>query len=81
MSEGLGEDELAAARLTEGRAILARLVGERDELRTAAVAEMRARRARQADAPARRALEDWDEALAARFARLFARAGGAGEPG
>ncbi len=73
MSDGLGGlDQLAAARLTEGRAILAGLVSERDELRTAAQTELRARRTREAEAPAMRVLEDWDEALAERFARMTA---------
>ena len=69
-------DDLAVVRLTEGRAILASLMAEREELAAAAVAERdggpHARRDRDAEWPAVRALQDWDEALAGRFARMTA---------
>jgi hypothetical protein len=68
--------ELAAARLAEGRAILAELVSERDELCTALMTERNeyrtARRQWDADSPAGRALQDWDEAIAVRFAGMTA---------
>ena len=68
--------ELEAARLAEGRAILAELVDERDQLLAAAVTERdehgQARRRWEADAPARRALHEWDEAKTVRFAGLRA---------
>jgi hypothetical protein len=72
-----GLDELATVRLTEGRAILAELARERDELHTAAITErdegMHARRRWvEAEAPAMRALEDWDDAVAERFVRMAA---------
>jgi hypothetical protein len=70
-------DELAAARLTEGRAILSGLISERDELQTAAIAERdelmyRGRGWEPAEAPARQALEDWDHVIPERFARMTA---------
>src|SRR5262249_41450898 len=69
-----GLDELAAARLAEGRAILLGLAGEHDELLTAAIAERDryTRMAAEAAAPAMRALEQWDAALEDRIARLTA---------
>jgi Domain of unknown function (DUF4132) len=78
MTEGPdGLDELAAVRLTEGRAILAQLVRERDVLLAAAITErderMHARRRWvEAEAPAMRALDDWDDAVQERFACMAA---------
>jgi hypothetical protein len=77
-SGGLDElDELASARLADGRALLAGLVSERDELAAAALAERddylrRRRPSPEGGRPARRALEGWDEAVGQRFAGMTA---------
>jgi hypothetical protein len=57
---GGGLDELSAARLGEGRAILAGLVAEYDRLVAAAVAERERERRWRGDGPAAQAVEDWD---------------------
>jgi Domain of unknown function (DUF4132) len=68
-----GLDELATARLTEGRALLAQLVSEREELAAAAIAE-RDKRLRDQQwrgaMPAYRRLEEWDSASQERLSRL-----------